>query len=148
MIFTVQHLEILTLWNHWGKICEALVLNAHMPHVSCFFGLCVSSLFACNCVCCVVCVVCVKCVSWVLSPASQPCDLWVQMRRPIDHKIGVPFWLWQLNCKAADLSLLALPCSFFFFFFVLPLSASAHRLPSQLVWMRATLLEPINVVCC
>lgn len=57
----------------------------------------------CVCVACLAVIVCVVwsvlCVSWVLSPALQPCDLCVQMRRPIDHKIGVPFCLWQPNCR-------------------------------------------------
>lgn len=88
--------------------------------VSCFPGVC--SLFACDCVCCVVCFVCVNCemcVSWVLSPALQSCDLWVQMRRPIDHKIGVPLRLWQPNCRrrmTSHYSPSLAPTPFFFSF--------------------------------
>lgn len=76
------------------------------------------------CVCCVVCFVWVcVCVCWVLSPAPRPCDLRAQMCRPIDHKIGVPFWFWQPDCRWRLTShYLPLPCNPLLPLFFSPLS--------------------------
>lgn len=81
---------------------------------SCFLGVCVAFCLW-LCVLCGLFCVCEICASWVLSPAPQPCDLWVQMRCPIDHKIGVPFRLWQLNCRWR-LTSHYVPCLLSFFF--------------------------------
>lgn len=52
----------------------------------------------CVCVCVRMCVP-ARPPARALRPALRSCDLRAQMCRPIDHKIGVPFWLWQLGCR-------------------------------------------------
>lgn len=80
------------------SVNEAFSFRSSYVSIMCPWCVCMGVCGACLAV--TVCVVWSGlCMSWVLSPALQPCDLPVQMRRPIDHKIGVSFWLWQPDCR-------------------------------------------------
>lgn len=85
-----------------------------------------------------------------LSPALQLCDLPVQMRAAIDHKICVPFWLRRLNGRWRLTShyLASLTSHHLFFFFghsfVLLLTSSEWE---QHFWIQLATSRLIKFAC-